>query len=80
MEISHFCEDTCPPTNVVLQVLRLSCPCCHEPVRFVVHEDDKQYRPEAEHYKKVCHRQQAEIHRLQRIIDKLANYESLIGE
>ena len=70
MEIRHASIDDHTAT---IQILRMTCPKCHEPVQFAICEDDRVYQKDAEYYEKRCGTLLDEIHRLNGIIDEITH-------
>jgi hypothetical protein len=68
MEIKHAEIDG---GVAVVQMLRAVCPKCREAVEFILCEEDRQYREDAEFYAKKCCFLREEVERLKKAIDRI---------
>ncbi len=68
MEIRHAQIDN---TMTTVQLMRATCPKCHNAVEFILCEDDRQFKEDAEYYEKLYGKANLEIHRLRKIIDQI---------
>ena len=51
MKFETFSPDF-PPSLDIMQLIRCTCPNCNQSVSFIMSEKDKEYRSEAEYWKK----------------------------
>ena len=68
MEIKHA-NYGYPNEMQTMQIMRTTCPLCHEAVQFAIHEDDRQYKDDAEYYEEQAIRWRKEVQRLNKLID-----------
>lgn len=61
-----------PHQMQTVQLLRMGCPKCHQAVEFIIDEEDKQYKPDMEHYKIMYERAIEQIENMQRTINMLS--------
>ncbi len=57
--------------KITMQVLRLSCPKCLEPVQFVLQEEDKQYKNDNDYLSELNKTLNERIHTLEMILCRL---------
>jgi len=53
---------------MTMQLLRVSCPKCRQPVEFVLSDEDRQYKADANYYKGQCEQLQNKVRRLNAVI------------
>jgi len=74
MEIETYSKDgTIPETTITMQLLRTTCPKCHSPVEFVLSDEDKQYKNDAEYFEKQLDRAIKEIKHLNAVIERIVS-------
>ena len=71
MEIIHARTDI-RNSMATIQLLRLACPKCNEPVQYAICDDDRLYREDAKYYEARCEEMLKEIKRLHGLMDTLA--------
>lgn len=76
MEIKHMkFTDNLIPTEMTMQLMRTTCPLCHEAVQFALHNDDRLFEKDAEYYQERCEDLAKQVYQLNKTIQAILNEE-----